>query len=77
MVLLGLIGDNDLGDGICEPYDDLGDGAQGAPRLREFITMFGPRGIVGSVCAPDYAPFFTSAVDVVDTTCDEYIPPAD
>jgi hypothetical protein len=30
---------------------------------------------VGSVCAPDDLPFFLDAVDLIDVTCDELIPP--
>jgi hypothetical protein len=30
---------------------------------------------MGSVCADDYVPFFTEAVGLIDTACDEYTPP--
>jgi hypothetical protein len=73
IVVLGLFGDNDQPDAICAPYD--GDtGAEPGVRLREFTESFGNRGVVGSVCAPDYAPFFQDAVDVVDVACDEFTP---
>lgn len=74
-VVLGLIGDTDTPDGLCEPLDDGGvDGAEASPRLREFVQAFGSRGFVGSVCAPSYDAFFSEAVSVVDTACDEFEP---
>lgn len=74
-VVLGLVGDTDLPDGLCEPLDDGGvDGAEASPRLREFVEAFGSRGFVGSVCAPSYDGFFSDAVSVIDTACDEFEP---
>lgn len=74
-VVLALLGDNDQDDGLCTPLDDTGvDGAEPAPRLREFAESFGSRGFVGSVCAPSYDAFFAQAVGVVDTACDEFEP---
>ncbi|MGH1340634.1 MAG: hypothetical protein ACRBN8_03710 [Nannocystales bacterium] len=74
-VVLGLVGDTDLPDGLCEPLDEGGvDGAEASPRLREFVGAFGSRGFVGSVCAPSYDGFFSDAVSVIDTACDEFEP---
>jgi len=76
VVVLGLFGDNDQPDGICTPLShDFATGAESAPRLREFVEMWGPRGHVGSVCAEDYAPFFASAVDSIGQACEDFIPP--
>jgi hypothetical protein len=72
VVPLGLVGDTDLPGGICQPYNN-GGGAEPAPRLREFVSLF-DHGMWGSVCASDYAPFFLDAVSVIDTACDEYVP---
>jgi hypothetical protein len=73
IVVLGLIGDNDLPNAQCPPFD--GDvGAEPSPNLRAFIEMFGDRGIVGSVCAPNYGPFFVDTVSVIDVACDEFEP---
>jgi len=36
----------------------------------------GPKFDVGSVCEPDYNAFFQMAVDQIDKSCDEYVPPA-
>lgn len=76
-VVLGLIGDSDLPGGVCPPGgmpDSGGDGAEASPRLRTFVEMF-PNGSHGSVCADDYAPFFAAAVDIIDTACDDFVPP--
>jgi hypothetical protein len=76
IVVLGLIGDSDIGGGTCAPLDaSSGVGADGAVRLRTFVESFGNRGLWGSVCAADYAPFFEQAVALVDTTCDDFVPP--
>lgn len=76
VVVLGLFGDNDDPAGICEPLShDFAVGAEAAPRLREFVNMWGSRGHVGSVCATDYAPFFMAAVDSIGQACDDFVPP--
>ena len=69
IVALGLFGDDDLPNAICN-----GD-AEASPRLRQFLDSWGSNGIFGSICADDYDSFFQSAVDVIDTTCDEFEPP--
>jgi hypothetical protein len=40
-----------------------------------FTNRFGPNGFVGDVCWTDYSGFFTDALPVVDTACDNYVPP--
>ena len=69
IVMLGLFGDDDLPNAICNG------GAETSPRLRSFLDSWGEKGIFGSICAPDYDEFFQSAVDIIDTTCDEFDPP--
>src|SRR5690606_27428534 len=64
VVVLGLINDD---EGIC-PIE-----SQVQTKFRDFMEMF-PIHFEGSVCAPDYAPFFEQAVSVIDTACDEYVP---
>ncbi len=59
VVLLGLMG----GDGCGVP----------APRLDAFVRSL-PFGSSGSVCAEDYAPFFSAAVSVIDNACDVFVP---
>ena len=76
IVALGLIGDNDQPDGICGELDlNTSTGAEPAPDLRAFVQMFGDNGVVGSVCEQDYAPFFSSAVSVIQSACDDFEPP--
>jgi hypothetical protein len=74
LVVLGLVGDVNLDEGLpggpCPRAD-----ADGAPRLQEFVGSFGERGLLGSVCAPDYTSFFSSAVDSIEGACSEFVPP--
>ena len=56
---------------LCPPFQWNGsEGAQIASQLIEFTELFGPNGMVGDVCAPDYAPFFDEALALIETTCD-------
>jgi hypothetical protein len=71
VVPLALVGDSDMQQAVCPPYDQ--DGAEGAPRLRQWAESF-PYGSWGSVCTPDYTDFFHDAVSVIDTACDDFIP---
>lgn len=81
VVMLGLLGtekDNEC-DPLLEPEDDAinlqdGEGAVISRRLIEFVEMFGERGTVGDVCAPNYDPFFDDAISVIEFACDT-IPP--
>jgi hypothetical protein len=74
LVVLGLVGDNNLDQGLrggpCQFFE-----ANGAPALQSFVQSFGDRGLLASVCAEDYSPFFEEAVSTIDTACDEFIPP--
>lgn len=78
VVVLGLIGDCDVGD--CPAFSFGGGfggaitGAEPAPRIREFVTSF-THGSTGPVCAEDYAPFFDSAVQVIQSACNGFTPP--
>lgn len=69
IVMIGLINDPDATDSVC------GVDAEDPVRLREFIESF-PNAYRGSVCAPNYADVLTDAVAIIDTACDEYVPPA-
>lgn len=80
VVVLSLIGDCDVG-GDCEGMRLQGmdltspiSGAEPAPRIRQFTESF-DFGSVGPICADDFIPFFTSAVSVVGTACDGFVPP--
>ena len=79
-VVLSLLGDCDIG-GSCEGIvlDPLNPaapitGAEPAPRIRQFTESF-TYGSVGPVCSADYAPFFLEAVSVIDSACDDFVPP--
>jgi hypothetical protein len=69
IVVLGLFGDDDLPNPICNG------GAETSPRLRQFLDSWGDKGVFGSICATDYDSFFQTAVDIIDTTCTEFEPP--
>ncbi|MCA9653848.1 MAG: hypothetical protein KC501_28265 [Myxococcales bacterium] len=69
IVMLGLINDNDAPAPVCPPE------SQDPAKIRTFVDMF-PNSIRGSVCEASYNGFFQQAVDLIDTTCDEFIPPA-
>ncbi|MEM6992325.1 MAG: hypothetical protein AAF721_17570 [Myxococcota bacterium] len=71
VVMLGLVGDTGLRDAMCDVPLNEG-GAENADTLREFIDTFGERGLWGSVCAPDYSPFFGEAVTLIDDACDSF-----
>ncbi len=68
IVVLGLINDTDAAAPVC-PAE-----SQDPAKVRSFIDMF-PNSIRGSVCEPSYNAFFQAAVDLIDTTCDEFTPP--
>jgi len=69
IVVLGLIGDADQPNAVCAEGQ-----AENSPRLREFAESF-TYGSWGSICSPDYAPFFDAAVSVIDTACEQFEPP--
>ena len=40
----------------------------------EFVRLFGDHGFMHSICIDDYTPFFSSALDTIELTCDEFEP---
>ena len=72
LVVLGLVGDDNVEGGLLGGQCGLLDAA-GAPRLQDFVRR--SQGILGSVCAPDYAPFFQTAVGSIDSACDDFVAP--
>jgi hypothetical protein len=68
IVMLGLINDTDAAAPLC-PAE-----SQDPVKIRTFMDMF-PNVIRGSVCEPSYNQFFQDAVDLIDTTCEEFVPP--
>ena len=76
LVMLALVGDSDLEDGVCEPYDlqKEGVGAEPALRIRELVESL-PYGSWTSVCADNYSDFFNEAVADIDNACTDFTPP--
>jgi hypothetical protein len=76
VVVLALIGDQHMANPVCLPPGGVNDGMKGEPSpiLQEFAESF-TYGMWGSVCEPDYKPFFLEAISVIDTACDEFTPP--
>ena len=54
----------------------LTDPAGGSPltRLRSFAESF-TFGSTGSICSPDYAPFFDAFAGTIATACQQFEPP--
>jgi hypothetical protein len=71
ITLLGLVSDGDVPNGLCS--GNIDDSGEGAPKMREFVSQFSHH-VLASICQADYAPFFAQAVQIVDTTCDEFVP---
>jgi hypothetical protein len=71
-VALGLLGGSPrFGD--CEELSEGLTGAEQTTRLSAFIEMF-PTHFAGSVCSPDYAPFFTEALEKIAEGCEQFVP---
>jgi hypothetical protein len=67
IVIAGLLPKPDLG---CSGNGDI----KGA-HWQEFVDSWGDHGISGSICEPDYAPFFEQAVSIIADTCEDFNPP--
>jgi hypothetical protein len=63
VVVLGIAGDQ---GNSC--------GADYSQRVIAFLNWFTNRSL-GDICAPSYEQFFTDAISVIDTACDEFTPP--
>ena len=66
VVVLGLFDDGHVEGSPC-----IGAGNE---HYEQFMAEFGDKGLYGSVCAPDYAPFFLDAVADIDAACDDFVP---
>jgi hypothetical protein len=49
---------------------------QSRAKLRQFLALWGKRGVKGGVGEPDYAAFFDKAIAIIDETCDNFTPPS-
>jgi hypothetical protein len=75
VVMLGIL---NLASSTCVQEGSAGQGPVVHPTQKfvDLVDLFGSRGITGDICSqPDYGAFFTQAVALVDTACDEFIPP--
>jgi hypothetical protein len=73
IVVLSLVGP--AMDQTCPPLDKCTggiDGAEVATRILDFTSRF-TYGFVGPVCEP-YGPFFSEAISVIKSACDEFDP---
>ena len=60
---------------VPEDPDCAGNGDIKGAHWQEFVTMWGDHGLMSTICAADYAPFFATAVDIIDEACDNFVPP--
>ena len=78
MVVLGLVPEYPAcaaDSGACGFMGGSAPKKSAGAHWRDFVGLFGDRGMWAQVCEPDYSPFFQEAVDLVKTTCDEFEPP--
>ncbi|MCA9652163.1 MAG: VWA domain-containing protein [Myxococcales bacterium] len=68
IVVLSLI--NYMG-GPCPPFSGYDDGVH----IATFTELFGDNGFLGGICEPDYGPIFNQAIGVIDSACDNFMPP--
>lgn len=45
-----------------------------SPNLIDFVDSFGSRGILQSVCSPDYGESFANTIATIHSTCDDFVP---
>lgn len=76
IVVLALVGPPGPDPAVCPVLDKCVGGAEGAEvaeRIVAFTTMF-TNGFVGRICEPTYASFFSEAVGVITSACDNFEP---
>ena len=76
IVVLALVGPPGPDPAACPVLDKCVGGVEGAEvaeRVVSFTTMF-TNGFVGRICEPSYASFFSEAVGVISTACDNFVP---
>ena len=67
VVVLSLVGHPKPNDCIPTQWTGM-QGAEIATRILQFTSIF-PYGYVGDICSPDYQPFFSQAIEHIDTVC--------
>ena len=74
IVVLALVGPIQPPCPVLDKCNGGIDGAEVAARVVQFAQMF-TYGSVGQICAPSYKQFFTDAISVIDTACENFTPP--
>ncbi len=72
IVMLGII---NTADADCVSGAGPGPIVHPTERFVELVQMFDTRGFMGNICGPDYNTFFEEAASIIDTACDEFVPP--
>ncbi len=67
VVVLSLVGHPKPNDCIPTQWTGMM-GAEIATRILQFTSIF-PYGYVGDICSADYEPFFSEAIEHIDTVC--------
>jgi hypothetical protein len=44
--------------------------------IKDFTEMFGQNGVVGGICVADWSSYFQQAIGVIDSACENFVPPA-
>lgn len=68
IVVVGILGSYELEEKPDDCYDDPED------RTRKFVEGF-PTHVLDSFCAPDIGANLVAAIEVIQTTCAEFVPP--
>ena len=71
MSLINYTAGDDEDPSPCPPLDAYSDGQH----IKAFTQMFEANGFVGGICQVDYGPTFMDAVGVINTACQNFIPP--
>jgi len=72
VVMLGII---NTADAICVSGAGSGPIVHPTQKFVDVIQRFGGNGFMGNICSPDYNAFFKEAVSIIDTACNEFVPP--
>jgi hypothetical protein len=75
IVVLALVGPIDPACPMLDKCNGGITGAETASRVVQFAEMF-TYGSVGQICAPSYKQFFSDAISVIDSACENFMPPS-
>jgi hypothetical protein len=71
LALINYEATEDMEPSLCTPLDDYSDGVN----IRDFTLKFEQNGFIGGLCLDDFGPIFEQAIGVIDTACENFIPP--